>query len=182
MKEFGWVVNEDLWSKIHISDLNKRQHRIVCDDLGRRLIPKQGNIKIWHFALHKEETQYHCDDKKYKCNKGDWHKAWQSYSPSSHIEVYKRVQKEDGSVICHIADMIDRHGNVVEFQHSNISIEDIESREEAYGNMHWVVDATKSAKIKLTDDRILVKELESWWGLLSKPMFLDVGKGSICES
>lgn len=175
MKQYGLVSNDNSRCKMHIRDFKKEQHGTAIDDLGRRLIAKQGGTMQWHFALYPDEPRYPCDDDDYKSNKGEWHKDWQSYSPPSHVEVYKRV---DG--VCHIADMIDKNGNVVEFQHSNIGTEDVQSRELTYGNMYWVIDATKSSFIQLSDGKILVKESDSWWRLLNKSIILDIGKGVAC--
>lgn len=178
MKEFGWIFSGNCYTKKHISQVTKEDQ--VYDDLGRKLISRKGNARLWHFALSKKEKILSCDDISYKSNKGTWHCNWQSYSPSSHLEVYRMVDKTSDftrNSICHIADMIDKHGNVVEFQHSNISASDIKSRENTYGNMYWIIDATTSSYIILEDGSIIVKEDSNWWGDISKPILFDIGIG-----
>ena len=178
MKEFGWVYNDGHCAKKHVSQVTKEDQ--VYDDLGRKLISRKGSARLWHFALSKKEKKFPCDDLSYKSNKGTWHRNWQSYSPSSHIEVYKLIDTASDltqNSNCHIADMIDKYGNVVEFQHSNISASDIKSREYTYGNMYWIVDATTSPYIILEDGNIIVKEGSNWWDHISKPILLDIGIG-----
>lgn len=181
MKQFAWIdITEEIECRIHITNFDKRNLQTARDDINRRLIAKQGNNNTWHFALYPNEPRYPCDDDFYKRdNKGPWHRNWQSYSPPTHLEIYKRVRKDDGSEIVHIADMIDKYGKVVEFQHSVIKFEDVKSREETYENMYWVVDATsdKVRFILLADGRVLIKEYASWWEYLTKSIFLDIGIG-----
>lgn len=173
IKEYGWINN--MSKKLHISDYNKLDGK-VKDDLGRILIAKQGPQIAWHFALHPDETNYDCDRKGYKSDKSDWHRDWQSYSQISHIEVYMR-KLINGKEKCHIADLIDKDGYVVEFQHSAISSDDVKHREEFYDKMYWVIDATSSQWISHGENNILIKQKESWWENFSKPMFLDIGIG-----
>ena len=177
MKEYGWIYKDGQYNKVSIHDIDKNNDVIAYDDLGRRLIPRQGRHNIWHFALHHTETQYDCDQPTYKCNKGEWHINWQSYSPPSHLEIYKKYKKTDGTNVCHIADMIDKNGNIVEFQHSNINLDNIKSREECYDKMYWVVDATDSDYILLDNGNILIKEYKNWWSDITKPIFFDIGSG-----
>lgn len=170
MKQFGWVYKDGQYAKKHINQVIKEDK--VYDDLGRKLIARQGNARLWHFALSKKEKKFQCDDLSYKSGKTAWHRNWQSYSPSSHLEVYKLQNST-----CHIADMIDKYGNVVEIQHSNINANDIRSRENIYQNMYWIIDATKALYIILEDKSIIVKEDNSWWDYIQKPILLDIGIG-----
>jgi DNA-directed RNA polymerase subunit RPC12/RpoP len=193
MKVYGWIYTENEWIKVHIKNFDKKSGLTVYDPIGRSLTPNQGPIKRWYFSLKPGQIQYRCDDKNYKKNKGEWHEQWQNCSPKSHLEIYRC---KDQTV--HIADMVDKFGVVVEFQHSSISAEDVLSRETLYrqehysfdtatrewkistGGMYWVIDATNSEWIKLENNKILIREKYSWWNFLTEPVFFDIGVGIAC--
>lgn len=175
-KRYGWILRDGQPKRVHILEYSKQDGR-VRDDLGRLLISRQGTKMSWHFAFSPGQVIFDCDRKEYK-NKTLWHELWQSYSPSSHVEVY-RWKNIENDTICHIADLIDKEGYIVEFQHSSISLEDVRSREQVYDQMYWIIDATDSDWIPLVD-KIIVKQKHGWWSRLSKPIFLDIGIGIAC--
>jgi hypothetical protein len=193
MKVYGWIQSNEGWSKIHIKNYEKKACLEIYDPFGRILIAKQGSKHKWHFALKSGQTQYLCDSQSYKKNKCEWHELWQSYSPNYQLESYRYKDN-----IFHIADLIDKFGLIVEFQHSNISAADVSSREELYSNehnyfdsvskewkistggMYWVIDATNSEWIKLETKKILIREKYSWWNFLTQPVFFDIGAGIAC--
>jgi hypothetical protein len=173
-KRYGWIVQDSSWKRIHISEYSKVDGQ-VRDDLGRLLVARQGSKMIWHFAFHPGQVIVDCDRRGYKDGKTSWHEVWQSYSPASHVEVY-RWKAIESTTICHIADLVDREGYVVEFQHSTITLEDIQSREQVYDRMCWLIDATNAEWIPL-EDKVLIKQRHSWWSHLTKPIIFDIGVG-----
>ena len=159
-KRYGWILRGTQPKRVHISEYSKLDGE-VRDDLGRLLVARQGPKITWHFAFYPGQVVFDCDRKGYKVGKTFWHEIWQSYSPSSQVEVYRWKNVGDITV-CHIADLIDKEEYVVEFQHSSITLEDVRSREQVYDNMYWLIDATNSEWIPL-DGKILVKQEHGWW-------------------
>lgn len=99
----------------------------LCDEV---MIPKCGEINIWHWA-HKNLGD--CDH--WYESETNWHLQWKEYFPRGWTEV--ALTKGDEK---HIADIMCPNGLVLEFQHSPISPSEIEIREAFYGNMVWVFD------------------------------------------
>jgi competence protein CoiA len=134
-----------------------------CYCCQESVIAKCGPIKVWHWS-HRAGTD--CDP--WSEGIGPWHLAWQNMVRPEHAEV---------TILPHRADIRTQEGIVVELQHSPISGDDIAAREEFYGDMVWLFDATfRFARIE-SGDRVFfsigrTKHLE----LCKKPMFLDFGE------
>jgi flagellar biosynthesis GTPase FlhF len=111
----------------------RKGERATCPCCGSVVIAKCGEQKIWHWAHYKSEE---CDS---WAEMGEWHLNWQEQFPSDQREI---VMNRDG--ILHRADVVSTGGVVIEFQHSPISWEEIEEREQFYQNMIWVFDVTKA--------------------------------------
>ena len=106
---------------------------VTCPVCGSSLIAKRGDLNAHHFA-HKVKND--CDSL-YK-PMSDWHKEWQDKFKPEYQEVIVEAEGKK-----HIADI--KIGNlVIEFQHSPISLKDIESRNsthKALGNkVVWLFD------------------------------------------
>jgi competence CoiA-like predicted nuclease len=99
-----------------------------CPGCGEQLIPRCGNIRVWHWA-HK--SSHDCDT---------WHKPETEW----HIGWKKLFGRENCEVVIHPhrADILGNMNVVIELQHSKISAEEIEERETFYKKMIWVVDAS----------------------------------------
>jgi len=108
----------------------KHNKKAVCPICGEELIPKCGRIKVWHWA-HKKGTD--CDE--WYEPETDWHRFWKSLVPKEWCE---QVIKKNGEI--HRADILTPTGLVIELQHSPISPDEIEEREEFYENMIWLFD------------------------------------------
>ncbi len=67
----------------------------------------------------------------------EWHRKWKSRFPAEWQEV---VQIDPTTGEKHIADVKTETGLVIEFQHSRITPDELQSRERFYENMIWVVD------------------------------------------
>ena len=113
-----------------------------CPDCSAEMVPKCGQIMTPHWA-HK--TLRDCDT--WSEGETEWHRGWKGEFPDDEIEV--RLNK-DGKR--HIADvkLASPIGKieVIEFQHSSISPEEIEARERFYGKneMLWMFDAIQAYK------------------------------------
>ncbi len=104
--------------------------KAVCPVCNEELIPKCGEINIWHWA-HKHKID--CDS--WAESETQWHLGWKRLFPQSQIE---QVIVKDG--VKHRADVLTKTGTVIEFQHSPISPQEIRERERFYQKVIWVFD------------------------------------------
>ena len=116
-----------------------------CPHCGGEVVAKCGNVKAHHWSHVSGEM---CD--KWWENKTEWHIQWQNLFPKEWHE--KRINNKNGND-WHIADICTADGLVVEFQHSNITADEQQERENFYKimprNMIWVVDIWKKRKYDL---------------------------------
>lgn len=131
---------------------------------------------MWHWA-HKNLSP---DCKGYE--ETEWHRQWKAEFPPP----YSEIRHEKNGVL-KIADLKLPSGLVVEFQHSNITPEEIKFREEYYKDMFWVFDIRDS----FTTNRFTITN--RWasgcrWSWLypkrviaccSKKVYLDIGKSVV---
>ena len=97
-----------------------------CPQCLQQLIPKCGQIKVWHWA-HKTND---CDS--WHEPESEWHLSWKRLVDPQYTEVV---------MSCHRADIVGNEGVVIELQNSSISLDEIAERETFYGNMLWVCNA-----------------------------------------
>jgi len=189
VKLTAYVKKDQRWKKVWIKDYNKSIHdQAYNQPNGAKLIAKRGNILKHHFAFkNKDESNSNYDPwyaaKKVEGGKTEWHSTWQSLSNPNKVEI---TMTQDG--VKHIADMISKQDKVIEFQHSPLSQEEIQAREDFYQDMIWVMDARSNFNIKLGTGKIVnnvhsfvAVKFEScdWWGYTTKPVYLDIGDGLI---
>lgn len=105
-----------------------------CIGCGSLMTAKCGDRRVWHWA-HKGRRV--CDQ--WWESETIWHRAWKDQFPIAWQEV--RHSADDGT--CHIADIKTPQGWVIELQHSRIQPDERRSREAFYGQLIWVVDATR---------------------------------------
>jgi competence protein CoiA len=134
----------------------------ICPGCHLPVIPKCGPLKIDHWA-HKVGSD--CDS--WSEPLGPWHLSWQNMLRRDCIEVHRGA---------HRADAVGINGLVVELQHSPISEDDIRSRENFYGDMVWLFDATHRFTKVVSGSRAFfafgrTKHIEH----CAKPVFLDFG-------
>jgi hypothetical protein len=98
-----------------------------CDD---KLIPKCGEIVVWHWSHHA-----HPDCDAWFEPESEWHHAWKRHFPPEQVEVVIGPHRADAVA----------NSTVIEFQHSLISTREIREREDFYvdtiGAMVWIFDA-----------------------------------------
>jgi competence protein CoiA len=137
----------------------------ICPSCHTPVIPKCGKVKTWHWA-HKDTSD--CDAWSEPLT--DWHLAWQSAVLDTAVEVVR------GS---HRADIIGNDSTVIELQHSPIKPEEIKEREDFYGNIVWLFDATDRFLFQVSGDRVFFsfgpQEAEYHIKACKKPVFLDFG-------
>ncbi|RLG10570.1 hypothetical protein DRN73_07455 [Candidatus Pacearchaeota archaeon] len=138
-----------------------------CEICGEKLIPRCGDIKIWHWS-HKGNND--CD--KWAEPESEWHKEWKSYFPKENREV---VIKN------HRADIKTDYGLVIELQNSSISEFDIFRREKFYGNMIWILNGKTLAKgleLRFNKEYVTFRwknPPKAWWESKRKK-YIDIGE------
>lgn len=152
----------DTNANIDIENYNPEIHKnLICKN-AHPLIAKRGNVLKHHFA-HYQNTA--CS------NKTDWHCRWQELFENVEIPFLNSK---------HIADIV-HNGMVIEIQHSNISQNDILSREETYNDMIWIFDVKNSVtgtEFVCRDDtgKCILKLNRKCLFQTSKPTYYDCGK------
>ena len=157
-----------------------------CAYCDREMIAKCGKTKMWHWA-HKSKAS--CDP--WWESETEWHRSWKSQFPSDWQEI---VQFDQASGEKHVADVKTPFGLVIEFQHSPIEQQEVESRESFYGQMIWVVDGDRGSldpgyfsvglsTVEPASFDPLAYFLKWWgksrlmhnWAKTSAPIYLDFG-------
>jgi hypothetical protein len=105
-----------------------------CPVCGAAVIAKCGEIRVWHWSHYRKPD---CDP--WWENETPWHRAWKNRFPSDWQEAIHYAENGER----HRADVKTDHGQVIEFQHSNISPEERRSREAFYGQLVWVVNGLR---------------------------------------
>lgn len=105
----------------------------ICPLCNRVVHSKCGEINIWHWAHHKNES---CDS--WFEPETEWHKNWKSVFGKEFSEI---VIKKEG--IKHIADVLTKENVVIELQNSPIQKQIIRKRELFYGErMIWLINGS----------------------------------------
>lgn len=105
----------------------------ICEVCGEPVIARCGNIRVHHWA-HKSGIV--CDS--WEQLETEWHRNWKNQFPAEQQEICMEANGEK-----HRADVKTPTGWVYEFQHSDLSEDDINARESFYKKMIWVVDGTR---------------------------------------
>jgi hypothetical protein len=144
----------------------------TCPLCGVNLVSKCGRINAWHWA-HKDMAN--CDP--WYEPETPWHFGWKQLVAPAFCEF--RLPP-------HRADILGNGATVIELQHSSISPEEIEEREQFYDNMIWLFDATDEAwnRFQLTHEQSpdVGRFVSFRWlhrrrsvAFCKKPVFLDLG-------
>ena len=115
------------------ADKADKKEKYFCPTCGAEMILKQGAKISWHFA-HPSE----CKDNWHYEEKTPWHKNWQDKFSIENQEVVMLTDEEIPRADVFI------NNTVVEFQHSNLSLEEFNKRNDFYTSLGyrvvWVVD------------------------------------------
>lgn len=100
--------------------------RSRCPSCDGELVAKCGHVVTWHWAHRTAD----CDP--WSEPESQWHLAWKQYFRD---EMGARVE-----VVMppHRADIVTKHGTVIELQSSYLPVDQIMAREKFYGRMDWV--------------------------------------------
>lgn len=102
--------------------------RGTCPSCGNEVLAKCGRLVTHHWA---HVAGGDCDP--WSEPMGEWHRSWQGIVLPEHVEVIRSP---------HRADIVGVGDVVIELQHSTIDADTIGAREQFYGNMVWMFDAT----------------------------------------
>lgn len=115
-----------------------------CPICGAELVMRKGDIRLHHFA-HKSLKE--CSDT-WHYDMTDWHYDWQLRFPEECREI---VMEKDG--IKHRADVC-FDNNVIEFQHSHLSQEEFDERNDFYTSLGYKVIWVFDLEDEYDDERI----------------------------
>lgn len=107
----------------------------ICLGCSQEVVAKCGFQRVHHWA-HKGNKA--CDS--WWEPETEWHRTWKNNYPIEWQENFL-IDQKSGEV--HIADVRTSAGFVIEFQHSNITLQERESRERFYKSMVWVVNGLR---------------------------------------
>ena len=141
--------------KAHISEaLNDKSY--FCPLCGRPVIQRHGKIKVEHFAHAKG---YLCTDSWHYEEMSEWHRHFQNYYPRDCQEYVMSHGTEK-----HRADVF-INNTVIEFQHSPLSTEEFQERNQFYTGLGyrviWLFDARDAFNKTLIEDSDF-KNLYHW--------------------
>jgi hypothetical protein len=108
-----------------------------------------------------------------------WHIDWQNKFDKKNREVVIRRGEK-----FHRADALNSKGVVIEFQNSNINVDEIMERETFYGNMIWVVNAKAFAgniEFNTGVNEFIWRNVRKTWLAATMPIFFDFGDSLIDE-
>jgi competence protein CoiA len=109
----------------------------LCPLCERTVFSKCGEINVWHWAHHKDES---CDS--WYEPETQWHKNWKFAFGKDNCEI---IIHKDG--IRHIADIFTKGNVVIELQNSPIQRPTIRKREDFYGErMIWIINGSHFKK------------------------------------
>lgn len=161
-----------------------RGQTATCPGCEETLVGKGGPI-VKDYWSHRAGGD--CDPWLDVANKmSDFHIGWQELVVRGRREV--RIVR-DGR--WHIADIVAADGQIVEVQHSSISVDKIKEREQFYGNMAWIWDTSEAyakgnLQLRVADAELpsIFREFEwsrPWWsiGFSEKRSFFDLGNGQL---
>ena len=152
---FAYIINnigDELINKINISDyLSNKSLQTEISEMKKFLVCENNNILI-KYKSNKKKSHF-----KHKNSNGTtkWHKDWQ-----------KKFETTEERIENRIADAI-VHDNVIEFQHSYISKEEVGQRGIDYlsynKKLYWIIDCNDSIDIYESGDIYLITFTKDMW-------------------
>lgn len=165
--QYAYIVKDnydELNYKISIEDylkddklkelVKKKKKFLACENMEELILCESEKIKS--YFKHKN-----CESSSGLMT--EWHKEWESHFENSEICIGNR--RADAVI----------NDKVLEFQHSNISKDEINERCNDYNNnnklIYWIIDCTRNIKIDEKDDRYMITFLSEPWKYQN---FIDV--------
>jgi competence protein CoiA len=144
---------------IYANDIGKEKIRAnpgakgFCPLCEEPLTPKCGKINVWHWS-HKKDNN--CSG--YGESETEWHLWWKNQAKKECVEVV--VEKWINNIVGlkkKIIDIVSNDGTAIEVQHSAISAEEIEDRNNFHGSVIWIFDMRDCFK------RICFRDKGDYW-------------------
>ena len=130
--------------RIHINNAKKEEY--FCPCCNGKMILKLGNIRTHHFSHPSNNV---CKDS-WHYDMTEWHYNWQNYFPKETQEIVKVLNGEK-----HRADvLLEDDKIVIEFQHSNLSSEEFNARNEFYNKLGYKVIWIFDVEEQYLDEKI----------------------------
>jgi competence CoiA-like predicted nuclease len=120
---------------------SKQLRRAVCQCCDSPVIAKTGDKKVWHWA---HEFLGNCSQK----SKGEWHYLWQDFFNEDEVEVTDPKWPHNIADICIKDPRLPDGYLVVELQESNISLNKIHQRNNAYKHILWITNNLNKKPVK----------------------------------
>lgn len=150
----------------------------ICEYCGSVAKAYCGDQVIWHW---KHQAKAACDS--WGENETEWHRNWKNYYPNEWHEVIHKDENGER----HRSDIKRPDGFFIEFQHSPISHDEIDSRNNFYKNIVWVLNGARlksdlekfknHKKIQSIEEMIEASSLRlriiSFWEKVGKHIFID---------
>lgn len=143
-----------------------------CPCCRELLIPKCGEINVWHWA---HQSNMDCDS--WYEGETYWHRDWKELVPLEQREV---------TIGSHRADIVGKDGLIIELQHTCIAPDVIWERERFYQAMIWLFDVADCL------DHFDFRDKGNYWTFRWKwprlhiayttcPTYLDLGDGRLFD-
>ncbi|MEO8315602.1 MAG: competence protein CoiA family protein [Pseudomonadota bacterium] len=142
-----------------------RSHRCCCPGCKRPVQARVGDERVAHWAHWKRA------DCLVAAGETPWHREWKSLGRPEEIEVVRPKWPSNRADLCL---MENDQQQVVELQHSGITRDAILQREQAYGDVVWIVDVSGRA-FTMEHDRYHWKRASQVW-TYAEQVLLDDGK------
>lgn len=104
----------------------------ICPLCFKAVVAKCGQIKLHHWA---HEVIKDCDS--WHENETEWHRQWKNKFPENFREI-PFTDEQTGEI--HRADIHTPKGITIEFQNSSISLSEVQSRDNFYKKLIWVIN------------------------------------------
>ena len=115
--------------------------RAICPTCDQPVTSKCGKTNAWHWA---HISSADCDS--WSEPETEWHAQWKKRFKQTEVTIARNGKK-------HRADAQSIQGQVIEFQHSSISAEEIKERNIFYNGAIWVLDCLQAYE----NDRLVIR-------------------------
>lgn len=142
----------------------------ICPSCKKEVIPVCGELNIHHWRHSKDES---CEFNRE--SETEWHRSMKSLFDKEYIEVF------DGK--CR-ADIKLKHGLVLEFQNSSITLEDIEKRKNNYDRLVWIFNLSRqfeNGQIQFEGDNMTYVRPKRVLWFCTPRLFLYFRDNLICQ-
>lgn len=134
----------------------------TCPTCKTAVLAKCGNVNIHHWAHINIKD---CDN--WKENEGLWHRSWKLRFPPHFREITYKNHRAD----------VKLNNLAIEFQHSPISVSEVEARENHWKDIFWVVDLRNKKGLVPQTNYLEWKNAYKWITASKGALLLDTDFG-----